>query len=96
MKLIINKHTGQARYAGPSFGRSPGAVALDAVRKQNKVSNYILSEDYHRYSTCVSFWESRKVMGWLGIFYFAHNMHCQARADQYREKIIDHIAGLMK
>ena len=36
----------------------------------------------------ISFWETRKVPGYIGMVFFPfHNLACQIRADQYRYKL---------
>lgn len=87
MKLIVNKHAGASRPAGETWGRSPGAAALGSMHIINRVMDIAQSEEALRIQLCISFWESRKVRGWLALFYFCHNLHCGWRADAYRKQL---------
>lgn len=74
---------------GPVYGRSPAQSVLEDMRKLRTMQAFLLTDDAQRLGLCVSFWETRKVRGLLWPFFMFHNMHCQFKADSYRDKLND-------
>jgi hypothetical protein len=40
-----------------------------------------------RLRLCISFWEVRKIRGWMGLFFPWHNLRCEMKAAACRAKL---------
>lgn len=60
---------------------------IQAAHAANCLMKFMLSNEVHTLNLCISFWETRKVRGWLAPFYIGHNFYCSNRANHYRAQL---------
>lgn len=44
-------------------------------------------DEFMRIMLAISYWEARKIRGFLSLFFWTHNLACEFKAAMYRDKL---------